>query len=95
MTAQNYDSLINSCNPLQLAAWHAKVDIQFCISQHKAIEYCAKYATKSEPRSQQLKDIFMAIVNTLQDGNNSLKAVQKLLIHSLGEHIIQPKKPAT
>ena len=84
ITARN-DSLINSYNPLQLSAWRANVDIQFCISRHKVIEYCAKYATKSEPRSQSLKDIFTAIVNTLQYGNTSLKAVQKLLINSVGE----------
>ena len=79
-------SLINSYNPVQLTAWWANVDIQFCISHHKVIEYCAKYATKSEPCSQSLKGIFIAIVNSLPD---ALKAVQKLLTHrNFSTHVI-------
>ena len=46
------DAVINSFNPVQLQAWRANVDMQYCISRHKVIEYCAKYATKCEPRSQ-------------------------------------------
>ena len=41
--------------------------------------------TKSEPRSETLKDIFTKIVRGLKDGNPSLKAAQKLLIHSVGD----------
>ena len=41
--------------------------------------------TKSEPRSQSLKEVFTTIVRSLKEGNNSLKAVQKLLINSVGE----------
>ena len=45
------DGLVNSFNPVQLSAWRANVDMQYCVSRHKVIKYCAKYATKSEPRS--------------------------------------------
>ena len=41
--------------------------------------------TKSEPRSQSLKEIFTTIVRGLREGNTSLKAVQKLLINTVGE----------
>ena len=84
LTAQN-DGLVNSFNPVQLSAWCANVDMQYCASRHKVIEYCAKYATKSEPRSQPMKEIFAKIVRSLKDDNTSLKAVQKLLINSVGE----------
>ena len=84
LTARN-DALINSFNPVQLSAWRANVDMQYCVSRHKVIEYCAKYATKSEPRSQPLKEIFTTIVRSLKDDSTSLKAVQKLLINSVGE----------
>ena len=40
---------------------------------------------KSEPRSQSMKEIFAKIVRSLKDDNTSLKAVQKLLINSVGE----------
>jgi len=84
LTARN-DGLINSFNPVQLSAWRANVDMQYCVSRHKVIEYCAKYATKCEPRSQPLKEIFNNIVRNLKEDNTSLKAVQKLLISSVGE----------
>ena len=84
LTARN-DGLVNSHNPVQLSAWRANVDSQFCVSRHRVIEYCAKYATKCEPRSQPLKEIFSTIVRSLKDDNTSLKAVQKHLINSVGE----------
>ena len=84
LTARN-DGLINSFNPVQLSAWRANVDMQYCVSRRKVIEYCAKYATKSEPRSQPLKEIFATIVRSLKEDSSSLKAVQKLLINSVGE----------
>ena len=84
LTAQN-DGMVNSFNPVQLSAWRANVDMQYIVSRRKVIEYCTKYVTKSEPRSQSLKDIFTTIVRSLKEGNNSLKAVQKLLINTVGE----------
>ena len=70
---------------MQLSAWRANMDMQYCVSRHKVIEYCAKYATKSAPCSQPMKEIFAKIVRNLKDDNTSLKAVQKLLINSVGE----------
>ena len=40
---------------------------------------------KNEPRSENLKDTFTKIVGGLKDGNRFLKAVQKLLIHTVGD----------
>ena len=77
--------MINSYNPVQLSAWRANVDMQFIVSRRRVIEYCTKYATKSEPRSETLKDTFTRIIRSLKDGNRSLKAVQKLLIHTVGD----------
>ena len=72
LTARN-DGLINSFNPVQLSAWCANVDMQYCVSRCKVIEYCAKYATKCEPRSQPLKEIYATIVRSLKEDS---KAVQ-------------------
>lgn len=83
-TARN-DPLINSFNCIQLSAWRANVDMQYCVSREKVIAYCAKYVTKCEPRSQSLKDVYTAIVRGLRDDDNSLKAVQKLLISTTAE----------
>ena len=54
----------------------------------KVIKYCAKYAIKSEPRSQPLKDVFSSIVKSLTEDSSSLKAVQKLLINSIDQDIV-------
>ena len=59
--------------------------MQFIVSRHRVIDYCTKYITKSEPRSESLKDTFNKIVRSLKDGSRSLKAVQKLLIHTVGD----------
>ena len=84
LSARN-DGMINSFNPVQLSAWHAKVDMQYIVPRRKVIEYCTNYVTKSKPHSQSLKDVFTNIVRSLKDGNRSLKAVHKLLINSVGE----------
>ena len=77
--------MINSFNPVQLSAWRANVDMQYIVSRQRVLQYCTKYVTKSEPRSQSLKEIFTTIVRSLREGNSSLKAVQKLLISTVGE----------
>ena len=67
LTARN-DGMVNSFNPVQLSAWRANVDMQYTLSRRKVIEYCTKYVTKSEPRSQSLKEVFTTIIRSLKDG---------------------------
>ena len=76
--------------PTNVTGWlHAETgsdrEANVCLSRHRVVEYCAKYATKCEPRSQPLKEVFTNIVRSLKDDNTSLKAVQKLLINSVSE----------
>ena len=66
--------------------------MQYCVSCRKVIEYCTKYATKTEPRSQPLKEIFATIVRSLNEDSSFLKAVQKLLINSVGERDISAQE---
>lgn len=84
VTARN-DGLINSHNPVQLSAWRANVDMQYCVSKRKVIEYITKYATKCEPRSHTMKEVYTNIVHNLQHDSSALKVVQKLLINSVAE----------
>ena len=87
-TARN-DGLINSFNPVQLSAWRANVDMQYCVSRRKDIEYVTeyvtKYVTKSEPRSLPLREVYANIVRNIREDSTSLKAVQKLLINSVDD----------
>ena len=84
ITARN-DGYLNSLYPVQLSSWQANVDMQYCVSRRKVIEYVTKYATKSEPRSLPLREVYTRIVRSLKDDSTSLSAVQKLLINSVGE----------
>ena len=59
--------------------------MQYIVSRQRVLQYCTKYLTKSEPRSQSLKDLFTTIIHSLKDSNTSLKAVQKLLMNTVGE----------
>ena len=79
------DGLLNSYNPLQLSAWRGNVDMQYCVSKHRVIEYITKYTTKCEPRSETMKEVYTNIVRSLNDDSSALKLIQKLLINSVGE----------
>uniref|UniRef100_A0A1X7TE40 Helitron helicase-like domain-containing protein n=1 Tax=Amphimedon queenslandica TaxID=400682 RepID=A0A1X7TE40_AMPQE len=84
LTACN-DGMLNSFNPIQITSWHANVDMQYIVSRNRVVQYCTMYVTKSETRSQSLRDTFTNIACSLKEGNRSLKAVQKLLINCFGD----------
>ena len=84
LTAHN-DSLLNGYNPLQLSAWRANVDLQYVVSRQKDKNYVAKYATKSEPRSKVLQEVYKSIMKSIDDDGTPLKVVQKLLTNTVGE----------
>jgi len=86
MLTQRNDSLLNSYNPVQLSAWRANVDMQMIVSRRRVINYCAKYATKPEPRSRALKSVYGNVLKSLKgDDASALKVVQKVMISSVGE----------
>ena len=88
LTAHNdslLDSLLNSYSPVQLSAWKATVDMQYVVSRNKVLQYVAKYATKSEPRSKALRAVYDSIMQSLDDSGTSLQMVHKLLINSVRE----------
>ena len=72
LTARN-DGMINSFNHIQLTAWCANVDMQYIVLRNRVVQYCTKYVTKSETRSQSLKDTFASIACFLKEGIDHLK----------------------
>ena len=58
LLTQRNDCLLNSYNPVQLSAWRANVDMQYIVSRNRVLNYIAKYAAKSEPRSKGLKAVY-------------------------------------
>ena len=79
LTARN-DTLVNSYNPIQLSVWQGNVDMKYIVSRHKVIEYCAKHATKCEPSSVLLREVFQQIISSLKDTSTSSTGAQKLLV---------------
>ena len=79
------DALLNGYNSLQLSSWRANVDFQYVVSRQKVVKYIAKYATKSEPCSQALQDMYNAIMKRIGDDGTPLKVVQRLLTSTVGE----------
>ena len=84
LTQRDY-CLVNSYNPVQLSAWRVNVDMQYIVSRYRVVDYIAKYAAKSEPRSKGLKAVYSNVLKTLKGDGSSLKMVQKLMISSVGE----------
>ncbi len=84
LTKRN-DNLLNGYNPVQLSAWRANVDMQYVVSRQKVTKYVAKYATKSEPRSTALQEVYRNIMKSVDDDGTPLKVVQKLLTSTVGE----------
>ena len=84
VTARN-DVLLNGYYPLQLSSWRANIDFQYVVSRQKVVKYIAKYATKSEHRSQTLQEIYNSIMKKIGDDGTPLKVVQRLLTTTVGE----------
>ena len=61
--------------------------MQYYVSRNKVVQYITKYGTKSETRSESLKDIYSTIVRGLNDDDRSPKAIQKLLMKSLSKRL--------
>ena len=72
LTARN-DSLLNGYNPVQLSVWRANVDLQYVVSRQKVTKYVAKYATKSEPRSKAIQEVYRSIMKSIIDDGTPLK----------------------
>ena len=73
-------------NPVQLSVLCANVDIQYCYLTKRSLNTVQSMQLNVNLNCfQSMKEIFAKIVRSLKDDNTSLKAVQKLLINSVGE----------
>jgi hypothetical protein len=87
ITARN-DPLINPHDRLQLQGWRANVDLKPILSIQVALNYIAKYASKSEPRSATFSDMLTRILNNSNPSDSSLSAIQRLLLQTVAERDI-------
>ena len=68
MTKRN-DPRLNNHQQLQLQGWRGNCDIQAVVDYHACVEYLAKYASKSEPRSSVMKVAFNSLINQCNNSN--------------------------
>ncbi|XP_034255201.1 uncharacterized protein LOC117653547 isoform X2 [Thrips palmi] len=79
------DTRLNKYNPYIAQTWRANTDVAPVISKQALINYLAKYISKSEYRSDHLKEL-MQIINSASDRNKNAKsAVQSLYIKACSE----------
>jgi hypothetical protein len=83
ITSRN-DPYVNSHNRVQLQGWRANVDLKPVLNIHAALQYVAKYATKSEPRSS-FSEILNKILSESDPSGSSLPSFQRLLLHTVSE----------
>ena len=79
------DPRLNNHQRVQLQGWRANCDIQVVTDHHACVEYLAKYAANGEPKSQQLKDTFNAVIKSSSFEDEPKKVIKKLIMKSLGE----------
>ncbi|PKC03289.1 hypothetical protein RhiirA5_402002 [Rhizophagus irregularis] len=85
LTTARIDPLINPHDHIQLQRWRQMLTI---LSQHAALQYVSKYASKAEPRSLALSEILNQTLrndNPDDPGDPGIKAFQRLLIHTVEE----------
>ncbi len=79
------DPLINPHSRLQLQGWWMNVDLRPVLSIHAALQYIAKYASKTELRSAAFSKILNQILSKSNPDDPILVPVQKLLLYSVAE----------
>ena len=87
------DESLNRYNAFIISNWRANIDVQAVTSKHAAIEYVAKYAAKSEPRSNHYIELLTNIVHSeMSENDNARRAVQKLMIRTISERDISSQE---
>ena len=79
------DSRLNNHQQIQLPGWRANCDIQIIIDHHDCVEYLAKYAAKSEPKSPVLCHTFNSIMQNVDKCIAPHTAIKRVIMKTLGE----------
>jgi len=77
------DPLINPHSRLQLQNW--RINLKPVLSIHAALQYIAKYASKTKSQSATFLEILNQILSKSNSDDLLLALVQKLLLHSITE----------
>ncbi|CAK5270705.1 unnamed protein product [Mycena citricolor] len=88
------DPLLNNYNRAMLMAWRANIDLKPVLSKDAAINYIAKYASKSEQQAPAFPEMLDGVVKLMNSGATAQLACQKLLNKMLGERSYSAQETA-
>lgn len=88
ITFKRNDDSLNVHNRTMLQHWRANVDIQLILDPYAAINYMAKYASKSERSGNSLQSIIRTIIQKADDNDNTASAIRSAIIKSIGNRDI-------
>lgn len=73
------DTLLNNYISLLTLAWRANIDVSPCTNSRAVLQYIAKYASKSEKKSQTYHDMFAAVATHTSSLNPILSSTTKMM----------------
>ena len=79
------DPLMNPFNTPMILGWRANIDIKPVLSKFAAIDYIAKYASKSEKEAPAFPKLLASVANSMDGDRMAQSACQKALNKMLGE----------
>ena len=94
LTTERNDPRMNTHNRLMLQNWRANVDVQVIVDVNACARYMAKYAAKSEPRSQSVQSLFKSCVNSSSSTNSSQTIFRRCMLRTVGERDFSAQETA-
>jgi len=88
------DRLMNPFNTPMILGWRANIDIKPVLSKFAAIDYIAKYASKSEKQAPAFPELLASVANSIGGDGTAQSACQKMLNKMLGEHTYSAQETA-
>ncbi|KAJ3505917.1 hypothetical protein NLJ89_g7163 [Agrocybe chaxingu] len=88
------DRLLNTHNVAMILGWKANVDVKPVLSKDAAINYIAKYASKSEKQAPAFPELLSKVTTAMDGSATAQSACQKMLNKMLGERTYSAQETA-
>jgi ATP-dependent DNA helicase PIF1 len=88
------DRLLNPYNTSMILGWRANIDIKPVLSKYAAIDYIAKYASKSEKQAPAFPELLANVTSSMDGEGTAQTACQKMLNKMLGERTYSAQETA-
>ena len=79
------DTLLNAYIPTTTLGWNANTDVSPCTNIGTVLRYAAKYASKSEVKTDTYKELFQKAIETCSDRNPFLSTAMKMVNRLIAE----------